>query len=118
MRSFRGLLLPGQHGLPSISLSCNPLTDIRVAIHQLNVTRLALREKIDAVLTGQSHIREVENDAAIFPFRDNERFQLGNVLFVDPAAYGKNHIPIFLPLDFQHTITPLLRAGREPNVSL
>jgi hypothetical protein len=34
-----------------------------------NVSRFALSEKIDAVLTRQSHILEVEKDAANLPLR-------------------------------------------------
>src|SRR5277367_1524910 len=54
-----------QRALCSIFLSRDPLADVWIAIHQRNVSRFALREKIDAVLTCQSHILEVENDAAI-----------------------------------------------------
>jgi len=75
-----------QRALRSGSLSRDPLADIWITIHQRNVSRFALREKIDTVLTGQSHILEVENDAAIIPFRANESFQLGDTLLVDPAA--------------------------------
>ena len=66
--------------LASIVLSLDPLADVWIAIHQRDVGRFAPSEKIDAVLTCQSHILEVENDAAIFPFRADESFQLGNVL--------------------------------------
>jgi hypothetical protein len=65
-------------------LSGDPLADVWIAIHQRNVGRFALGEKIDAVLTCRSHILQVENDAAIFPFPADERFQIGNVLI---AAY-------------------------------
>jgi hypothetical protein len=63
-------------------LSGDPLAAVCIAIHQRNACRFALSEKSDAILTGQSHILEVENDAADFPFRADERFQLRNVLFV------------------------------------
>ena len=72
--------------LASIVLSRDPLADVWIAIHQRNAGCLALSEKSDAILTGQSHIPEVKNDAAIFSFRGDKRFQPGNVLFVDPAA--------------------------------
>jgi hypothetical protein len=68
------------------SLSRDPLADVWIAIRQLNAGRLAPGEKDNAILTGQSHILEVENDAAIFLFRADERFQIGDILFVDPAA--------------------------------
>jgi hypothetical protein len=85
--------------LVSIVLSRDPLADVWIAIRQRNAGRLALSEKTDAVLTGQNHIPEVENDAAIFSFRADEGFQLGNALFVDPAAYGEDHIPVRLPMN-------------------
>jgi hypothetical protein len=72
--------------LASIVLYRDPLADILIAIREGNASRFALREKSDAILTGQSHIFEVEDDAAALPFRANESFQLGNILFVDPAA--------------------------------
>jgi hypothetical protein len=50
-------------------LSRDPLTDVGCAIHQHNVSRLALSEKIDAVLTYQSHILKVKGDAPQPPFR-------------------------------------------------
>ena len=50
-------------------LSRDPLTDVGCAIHQYNVRRLALSEKIDAVLTYQSHILKVKDDAPQPPFR-------------------------------------------------
>src|SRR5580698_9321239 len=92
-------LCPSQLALAIISLSRDPLADVWIAIRQHNVSRFALSEKSDAVLTGQSHILEVENDTAIFPFRADERFQLGNVLPVDPPAQGKNHIPVHRPVN-------------------
>ena len=49
--------------------SRDPLTDVGCAIHQHNVSRLALSEKSDAVLTYQSHIRKVKGDAPESPFR-------------------------------------------------
>jgi hypothetical protein len=72
--------------LASIVLSRDPLADVWIAIHQNNAGCLALSEKSDTVLTGQSHILEVKTDTAIFSFRGDERFQLGNVPLVDPAA--------------------------------
>jgi hypothetical protein len=68
------------------SLSRDPLADIWIAIRQGNTGRFALSEKMDAVLTRQSHILKVKDDSALFSFRGDERFQFGNVLPVDPAA--------------------------------
>jgi hypothetical protein len=42
-----------------------------------------LSEKSDAILTGQSHTLEVEDDAAVYSFRADERFQLRNVPFAN-----------------------------------
>ena len=75
-----------RRALRSGSLSCDPFADIWIAIDQHDAIRFALSEKGDTVLAGQSHILEVENDSAIFPFSADERFQLSNVLVVDPAA--------------------------------
>jgi hypothetical protein len=52
----------------------------QIAIHQRNAGPFAQSEKSDTILTGQSHILEVENNAANFPFRADERFQLRNVV--------------------------------------
>jgi hypothetical protein len=72
--------------LASSSLSRDPLAEVWIAIRQRNASRLALRKKSHAILTGQSQLLKVKNDAAISPFGGDERFQFGNVLFVDPAA--------------------------------
>jgi hypothetical protein len=81
--------------LASTSLSRDPLADVWVALHQRDSGRFAPREKIDAVLAGQSHIPEVQNDVATIlfrPFRADERFQFGNMLPVNPAAHGKDRV--------------------------
>jgi len=57
----------------------------------------ALSEKNTAILTGQSHIFEVEDDSAVCHFRGDERFQLRNVFPVDLAAYGEDDFPILRP---------------------
>jgi len=67
-------------------LSRDPLAEVWIAIRQRNASRFALSKKSHAILTDQSQLLEVKNDATIFPFGGDERFQLGNVLFVDPAA--------------------------------
>jgi hypothetical protein len=72
--------------LASSSLSRDPLAEVWIAIRQRNASRFALSKKSHAIRTGQSQLLEVKNDSAIFPFGVDERFQLGNVLFVDPAA--------------------------------
>ena len=72
--------------LTSFVVYGDPLADVWIAIRQRNAGHFAPSEKSDALLTGQSHILEVENDPAICSFCGNERFQLGNVLSVDPAA--------------------------------
>src|SRR5580658_5243497 len=87
------------------SLSCDPLADVWIAIRQPDASRFALSEKIDAVLTGQSHIFEVENDWATFPFRGDERLQLGNMFFADPTAEGEDHFPVRRPLNSQHCVS-------------
>jgi hypothetical protein len=92
-------LIKNSSGLRSGSLSRNPLADVWIAIHQCDAGRLALSEKINAFLTGQSHIREVKNDWAIFSFRFDECFQLGNTFLVDPPDQGKYHVPVRSPMD-------------------
>src|SRR5579863_7972447 len=84
------------------SLPGDPLADVRIAVHQRNTGGFALSKKSYAILTCQGHILEVENDMAIFPFRADERFQLGNVLFVEPATQRKDHVPVPRPLNSQH----------------
>jgi hypothetical protein len=99
-----------QLALRSVSLSRDPLADIWIAIRQLNAGRFALSEKIDAILTSQSQILKIKNDSAIFSFRRNERFQLGNVLLVDPTAYGKDDVPVGRPLNSQHCVSWRVRV--------
>jgi hypothetical protein len=67
-------------------LSRDPLAEVWIAIRQRDASRFTLSKKSHAILTGQSQLPEVKNDATIFPFRGDERFQFGNVLFFDPAA--------------------------------
>jgi hypothetical protein len=62
---FRVSSNKNQLALLSVSLSRDPLPDIWIAIHQLNISRFALGEKIDAILTRQSHILKVKNDSAM-----------------------------------------------------
>jgi len=76
----------------------DPLADVWIAIRQRNAGRFALSEKNDAILTGQSHIFEVQSDAAAFPFRADQGFQFGNVFFGNPAADGKDHVGLCLPV--------------------
>jgi hypothetical protein len=47
-------------------LSRDPLADVWIAIHQRNVGSFALSEKSNAILTGQSHIFEIENDGDLY----------------------------------------------------
>src|SRR5580658_5736334 len=72
--------------LASSSLSRDPLPEVWIAIRQRNARRFAPSKKSHGILTGQSQLLEVKNDAAIFRFGGDERFQLDDVLFVDPAA--------------------------------
>src|SRR5579862_63453 len=87
----------------STSLPGDPLADVWIAVHQRNTGGFALRKKSYAILTCQSHILEVENDMGIFPFRADERFQLGNVLFVEPADQREDHFPVCRPVNFKHS---------------
>ena len=81
----------------------DPFANVWIAIHQRDVRCFAPGQKIDAVLTGQSHIFQVENDAAALFFRADECFQLGDMLCVDPAAYRKNHFPVRRPVNSEHS---------------
>jgi hypothetical protein len=86
MRIVPRFLWPGQHALASLVLYPDPLADVWIAIRQRNAARFAPSEKSNAILTGQSHIFEVENDSAVFHFRGNEGFQFRSMLFVELAA--------------------------------
>jgi hypothetical protein len=87
-------------------LSGDPFANVWIAIHQRDVRCFAPGQKIDAGLTGQSHIFQVENHAAALFFRADECFQLGDMLCVDPAAYRKNHFPVFRPVNSEHAALP------------
>jgi hypothetical protein len=54
-------------------LSRYPLADVWIAIPQCNPGSFAPSEKNNAILTGQGHILEIENDAAILGFQGNEQ---------------------------------------------
>ena len=86
MRFVSRFPLLSQRALASRSFSRDPLADIWIQIDQRNAGRLAPSEKIDAVPAGQSHILEVENNVTVRPFQTDERFQLRNMLFVNPAT--------------------------------
>jgi hypothetical protein len=93
------------NALASSSLSRDPLADVRIAVHQRNVGSFALSEKNNAILTGQSHVFEVENDAATFLLSADLRFQLNDALLVDPTAKGKDYVPVRLSVDSQHRLS-------------
>jgi hypothetical protein len=101
---------PAQKSLPyallAALLSGDPFANVWIAIHQRDVSCFASNQKIDALLTCQSHIFQVENDAAALSFRADECFQLGDMLCVDPAAYRKNDLPVFRPLNSEHSALP------------
>src|SRR3982750_2327636 len=50
--------------LRSCPLSGDPLADVWIAIHERNVTVFAVSQKVDAVLTCQGQVLEVEGDAS------------------------------------------------------
>src|SRR5579859_485491 len=60
--------------LASSPLSRDPLAEVWIAIRQRDASRFALSKKSHAILTDQSQLLEVKNDAAIFPFGGDERF--------------------------------------------
>src|SRR4029077_19298994 len=60
--------------LLSSPLSRDPLAEVWIAIRQRDANRFALSKKSHAILTDQSQLLEVKNDAAIFPFAGDERF--------------------------------------------
>jgi len=92
--AFVHSLQSDQRLLSSASLSRDPLADIWIAIHQGDVSRFAPGQKTDAVFARQRHILEVENYAATFRLGGNECFQVGNMLFVQPAAEPKDHFRV------------------------
>jgi len=105
------------NALRATLLSRDPFANVWIAIHQRDVRCFAPGQKIDAVLTGQSHIFQVENDAAAFFFRADECFQLGDMVCVDPAAYRKNHFPVFGPVNSEHAALPKMQVQIQPKVA-
>ena len=87
-------------------LSGDPFAYVWIAVHKRDVRCFAPGQKIDAGLTGQSHIFQVENDAAAFFFRAYECLQLGDMFCVDPAAYRENYFPVFRPVNSEHAALP------------
>ena len=92
--------------LLAASFSRDPLPNVWIAIRQRDASGFAPGEKIDTVLTCQSHIFQVENDASALRFRGDECFQLGDMLCVEAAAYRKNHFPVFRPVNSEHPALP------------
>jgi hypothetical protein len=111
--AFFPLIKPARAGYLS-SLSRDPLADVWIAIRQRNVSRFALSEKIDAVLTCQSHVLQVKNDAPIFPLRGDERLQFGDMLVIDPPAQGKDHFAVRLSLNSEQFRSPYPDFVCEP----
>jgi hypothetical protein len=97
---------PPLNALLAALLSGDPFANVWIAIHQRDVRCFAPGQKIDAVLTCQSHIFQVENDAPALSFRADECFQFGDMLCVDPTAYPKNHFPVFRPVNSEHAALP------------
>ena len=60
--------------------------------------------------------QKVENDAAALRFRGDECFQLGDMLCVEPAAYRKNHFPVFRPVNSEHYVLPTKNLPTEMQV--
>ena len=104
------------HALLAALLSGDPFANVWIAIHQRDVRCFAPGQKIDAVLTCQSHIFQVENDAAALPFRADECFQLGDMLCVKPAAYRKDHFLVFRPVNSEHSSLPMKTLLTERQV--
>ena len=102
--------------LLAASFSRDPLANVWIAIHQRDAGGFTPGEKIDTVLTRQSHIFQVENDAAALPFRGDQCFQLGDMLCVEPAAYRKNHFPVFRPVNSEHSVLPRKTLRTEVQV--
>src|SRR5260370_14571777 len=101
-----GLLSTGilfLYGLLAASFSRDPLANVWIAIRQRDASGFAGGKKIDTVLTCQSHIFQVQNDAAAIHFRGDECFQLGDMLCVEAAAYRKNPFPVFRPVNSEHS---------------
>jgi hypothetical protein len=107
---------PLLYALRAALLSGDPFANVWIAIRQRDVRCFAPGQKIDAVLTCQSHIFQVENDAAALRFCGDDCFQLGDMLCVEPAAYRKNHFPVFRPVNSEHSVLPRTTLATEMQV--
>jgi hypothetical protein len=96
-------------------LSADPLADIWITIHQRNISRFALSQKIDAALTCESHILKVERNTAALPFRSDECIQAGHMFFIDSTAQGEDHFAAFVPLDSKQSHPQLFDRNGESN---
>jgi hypothetical protein len=63
-------------------------------MHQPDVSRFTLGEKINGVLACQSQILQVKNDRPPASFRPDERLQLGYAFSVQSTADSDDHFPI------------------------
>ena len=106
------------NALRAAFLSGDPFANVWIAIHQHDVRCFAPGQKIDAVLTCQSHILQVENDAAAIRFRGDECFQFGDMLCVEAAAYRKNHFPVLRPVNSEHSALPRKLLPTEMQVQV
>jgi hypothetical protein len=107
------LIKPARAGYLS-PLSRDPLADVWIAIRQRDVSRFALSEKIDTVLACQSHVLQVQSDAAIFALPGDKRLQFGNMLVVDPPAQGKDHFAVRRPVNSKQFRSPYPDFVCEP----
>ena len=67
-----------------------PLPDIRWAIFQLNTLGFAVRKKPYGFPIHKSHFFQIESYDTHFSFGIEKLPQLGNMLFLNPAAESKN----------------------------
>jgi hypothetical protein len=94
-------------------LSRDPLAHVWIAIYQCNASSFATSEKIDAVLTCQSHIFQVKNDRPTTCFRPDNRFQLGYAFFVHSTAQCDEHFPVRRPVNSKQDQSPCANVREE-----
>jgi hypothetical protein len=88
--------------LTTLSLSRDPLTDVRWAIPELDAIRFTALEKTDSVSIHEGQLEQVQNDTVPLAFRREEHCQIAHVLYVHTTAQLKDDLAVFFPGDPEH----------------
>jgi hypothetical protein len=70
----------------------NPFTNIGRAIIELNSVSFATHQKLYGVTIQKRYVFQVQGEPVALAFQIEQSLQLSDVLGLDPAAEGKDHL--------------------------